>query len=197
MRPQYRRKASHKPIYRRKRNGCRNPLPVPRFTARGNKYSHRGTAPACPWVPRVAVVQCPLRRPGASCLSLSSRAVGKAPSGTGTRGSQGWRPAFIRPYMEACISCCTMPSAIHKSASSATVLFPSLFPFPKKRQKREIKCTHRRKKGWAFYFHFPDSLKKRGIRTASRKRGSPVFTVSAGTSRKTLFPFFMHRQKGK
>ena len=40
---------------------------------------------------------------GVSCLSLSSRAVGKAYSRTGTAESQGWRPAFVRPYAGACM----------------------------------------------------------------------------------------------
>lgn len=107
------------------------PLPVPRFTARGNKYSHRGTAPACPWVPRVPVVQCPLRRPGASCLSLSSRAVGKAPSGTGTRGSQGWRPAFIGSvFRERAYPAAPCRLADIKQARPAYPFCTFLSPFP-------------------------------------------------------------------
>lgn len=40
---------------------------------------------------------------GVSCLSLSSRAVGKEYFRTGTAESQGWRPAFVRPYAGACM----------------------------------------------------------------------------------------------
>lgn len=133
MRPQYHRKASHKSHAQEKAYRCQNPLPVPRFTARGSEPATGATAPACPWVPCVAVVQCHVRRMGASCLSLSFHAVGKAYSPTGTQGSQGWRPAFIRPYAGACISISACRLTDKKTGTSGiSVLYLFYLRFPKK-----------------------------------------------------------------
>ena len=140
-------------------------------------------APACPWVRCVAVVQCPLRRPGASCLSLSSRAVGKSYSRTGTRGSQGWRPACIGSvFRERAYPAAPCRSTDIKQARPAYPFCTFLSPFPTG-------------KGLRGQIRRPIPENAHGKRGTAEKVKILVFTGFAGTGRKCTDPFLRHRRK--
>lgn len=115
---------------------------------------------------------------GVSCLSLSSRAVGKEYFRTGTAESQGWRPAFVRPHGGSVHVPATVPFNGHKTGTSRiSVLF--LF-YPRFTQERDW--------GTDSPSHSCKMYREKGEQR--KKRKTPVFPASAGTGRKCTAPFF-------
>lgn len=116
---------------------------------------------------------------GVSCLSLSSRAVGKEYFRTGTAESQGWRPAFVRPHGGG--ACMFLPPCPLTDIKQAHPAYPFCTFF--------IPVSHR-KRDWGTDSPSHSCKMHREKGEQRKKRKTPVFPASAGTGRKCTAPFF-------
>ncbi len=160
-----------------------NPLPVPRFTARGSEpATGAGHRPALGF-PVWLWYNAPVRRLGASCLPLSSRAVGEAQPAQAHREVRGGVLLSSGLCSGSVHISTTVPLNGQKTDTSGiSVLYLFLSPFPSER-------------GHGNRFAVPFLPKAQGKREQRKKAESPYFLHLRAQAGNVHPRFERHRQE--